>query len=110
MAYKSPIALTVDDIQSDVERTTVQAIVKAVQHFFPLVDEEELAKALKYDRDQYAAGFIDGRAARDAEIVRCKDCKHHDGECKRMVCCTALFGGWVREDFFCAHGERRDDG
>jgi len=106
MAYKSPIELICDDIQWHMEQETV----KAVQHYFPLVDEEELFKALKYDRNQYEAGFRDGRKARDEEIVRCKDCKHHYGECLRAVYCPSKIGGWVREDFFCADGERRDDG
>jgi len=44
------------------------------------------------------------------EVVRCKDCKHHYGECLRSVYCPSKIGGWVREDFFCADGERRDDG
>ena len=44
------------------------------------------------------------------EVVRCKDCKRHEGECLRMVYCPNQVGGWVREDFFCADGERRDDG
>jgi len=44
------------------------------------------------------------------EVVRCRDCKHHYGECLRSVYCPSKIGGWVREDFFCADGERRDDG
>lgn len=44
------------------------------------------------------------------EVVRCKDCKHHEDESPGMVYCHNLVGGWVREDFFCADGERRDDG
>lgn len=105
MAYKSPIELICDDIQWHIE----QSIVKAVQHYFPLVDEEELFKALKYDRDQYEAGFRDGWKARDAEIVRCKYCKHHEDESPGMVYCPDQVGGWVSDDFYCADGERRDD-
>ena len=41
------------------------------------------------------------------EVVRCKDCKRHEGECLRMVYCPNQVGGWVREDFYCADGERR---
>ena len=44
------------------------------------------------------------------EVVRCKDCKHHAGECLGKVYCTGHVGGWVLEDFFCAGGKRRDDG
>ena len=47
------------------------------------------------------------------EVIRCKDCKHYrksdarhpDCEwCKRLIC------GTVKPDFFCADGERREDG
>lgn len=57
MAYKSPVELICDDIQWHMEQETV----KAAQHFFPLVDEVELDKALRYGRDQYEAGFHDGK-------------------------------------------------
>lgn len=106
MAYKSPIELICDDIQW----TTTQTIVKAVQRIFPLVDEEELAKALKYDRDQYAAGFLDGRAARDAEIVRCKDCKHNPSETWFECPMSHLNENQRPETAWCWKGERRDDG
>lgn len=119
MAYKSPIELICDDIQWHME----QATVKAVQHYFPLVDEEELGKALRYDRNQYAAGFIDGRAARDAEIVRCKDCKHFEDDhwekvngvpliVSHEICKRWGNGCKTSEDGFCFLGERKetDDG
>ena len=43
------------------------------------------------------------------EVVRCKDCKHHEDESPGMVYCPAQVGGWVSEDFFCADGRRNDD-
>lgn len=43
------------------------------------------------------------------EVVRCRDCKHHEDESPGMVYCPAQVGGWVSEDFFCADGERRDE-
>ena len=42
------------------------------------------------------------------EVVRCKDCKHHEDAGPGMVYCPDV-GCCVREDFFCADGERRDD-
>lgn len=122
MAYKSPIELICDDIKYDVEEAYGQAIIRVVQHYFPLMDKEEPEKALRYDRDQYAAGFIDGRAARDAEIVRCKDCKHQkrffyknarykDGGYFIYSC--QLDDGYSRlcyDDDYCSAGERREDG
>lgn len=44
------------------------------------------------------------------EVVRCKDCKCHEYEKPGIVYCPYQVGGWVRDDFFCADGERRDDG
>lgn len=44
------------------------------------------------------------------EVVRCRDCKHHEDEEPGMVYCPNQVGGWVSDDFFCADGERRDDG
>lgn len=43
------------------------------------------------------------------EVVRCRDCKHHEDESPGMVYCPNQVGGWVCEDFFCADGERRGD-
>lgn len=42
------------------------------------------------------------------ELVRCKDCKHHEDEEPGMVYCPNWIGGWVNEDFFCKDGERRE--
>lgn len=40
-------------------------------------------------------------------VVRCKDCKYKEDEEPGMIYCQNQIGGWVREDFFCADGERR---
>ena len=49
------------------------------------------------------------------EIVRCRDCKHShmtsDGYCRHCDKLDAEGGAWYFEgDFFCAYGERREDG
>ena len=74
--YKSPIELLVTDIQNQIVKQQDEEIYKAVLHYVPNVDKEELIRALKYDRDQYAKGHLDGEADAMASIVRCKDCKH----------------------------------
>ena len=45
------------------------------------------------------------------EVVRCKDCKHHENERIDMVYCPAVLGvgSWVENDWFCKDGERRED-
>ncbi len=46
----------------------------------------------------------------DAEpVVRCKDCKWHEDEEAGMVWCPNEIGNWVKDDWFCADGERRED-
>ena len=41
------------------------------------------------------------------EVVRCKDCKHHEDEDLKTVYCPNIVGGWVDYDFHCGYGERR---
>lgn len=93
--YESPIEMIVKDIQLKQE----EGIFKAIQECKVSVDREELLKALQYDREQYKKGYAD----RDAEIIRCKDCKWRDES-------TCLIHGaiWKDKDF-CSHGERKED-
>lgn len=43
------------------------------------------------------------------DVVRCKDCKHSkDGVGGRLKC--SCHNWWQKPDFYCADGERRDDG
>lgn len=53
------------------------------------------------------------------EVVRCKDCKHasltYDGECKYCQRWKEKYDGesvslYLDGDFYCAWGERREDG
>lgn len=43
---------------------------------------------------------------RTVTVVRCKDCIYHEKEEPGMVYCPNIAGGWVRENFFCADGDR----
>ena len=103
VGWKSPIDTYTEEVQTAFDGE----VLKAVQRVGINVDRDELLKALAYDREQYEKGFADGRAFRDAEIVRCKDCKHRDDD---GMCCGR---GWpiqlVPGDGFCDKGERRDD-
>lgn len=107
--WESPITMINENIARDITRKTEETLVEYVHKVGFDVDKEELVKALAYDRQQYEKGYADGRADRDAEIIRCKDCKHHEDEEPGMVYCPIIVGGWVRNDFFCADGERRED-
>lgn len=42
------------------------------------------------------------------EVVRCKDCVHHEDEVPGMVWCPHIVGNWVNDNWFCAEGDRKD--
>lgn len=86
LGYKSPIELYMDEIKIKVEGDCV----KAAQEYGFKVDKYELAKALKYDRDQYNAGYLDGYMEARRKFERpqgewkldsvgayCSECKVH---------------------------------
>ena len=115
MSYESPITI----IQGQMVTEYENGILKAVQKYDIHCDKEELTKALIYDRNQYEKGYKD----RDAEIVRCKDCKWYEredkespfGYCHAMKHCH-YSKHWeiniyrtYNEDFFCADAERRTE-
>lgn len=96
--YKSPI----ETIYEDVQRQYDNYVCKAVKKVGIKVDKDELIKALHYDRDQYLHGYGDGWDAKEASIVRCKDC----------VYCGTDMDCWVTNRFvtdsdFCSKGEER---
>lgn len=111
--YESPIQITQigEHISTELSEQEEEYIFSVVKRLYVDVDRDELIKALAYDRGQYDKGYLDGRAARDAEIVRCKDCEYHDDEKPGMVYCYCpdRSCGWISEDFFCAYGKRRDN-
>lgn len=102
MSYQSPIEL----IQTQMEERIRDKIYEAVVSVGVNVDKEELLKALAYDRCQYQKGYAD----RAQEIVRCKDCKHHDPEDGRCDFGNGIIWNMPRQDdWFCADGERCDE-
>ena len=106
--WESPIQIST--ISEEIGRKIVDDqnnyIVETCVKMGVSVDKDELIKALKYDRGQYTKGYIDGKIARDDEIVRCRDCKYKyvpdDIEDKWCY--------WVDtdEDDFCSYGERKE--
>ncbi len=73
--YKSPIEVAtilntqveraVQSIHKELENRVYSAILQAGVN----VDKEELIKALQYDRDQYLAGYADGRQVSFGEFA-----------------------------------------
>lgn len=83
--YAPPVSLNLNDFQYAIGDSVVKAIAKAgIQ-----VNQEELLKALQYDRGQYQkgydAGFADG-FCETLHVVRCMECRYYDpdhgGRCK----------------------------
>lgn len=60
--YKAPIEIcrTIEDIIQKVVEETDNQVYEAVCRVGVNVDKEELIKALRYDREQYAKGYADG--------------------------------------------------
>lgn len=108
--YESPILITQigDQIGTELVEQEEAYVFSVVKRMYVDVDKDELIRALAYDRGQYDKGYVDGRAARDAEIVRCKDCKwFNDFGCAIRIVDES---DKPKENDFCSFGERRDDG
>lgn len=110
VGWKSQIDTYTEEVQTAFDGE----VLKAVQRVGIIVDRDELLKALAYDRGQYKKGYEDGKKARDAEIVRCKDCKFYRswGRANICECWTAdpYEAAEPEENDFCSFAERRDDG
>ena len=93
VGYQSPIDVIMGDLQMKMDGECL----KAVQSYGFNVNKDELAKALKFDRDQYHKGFNDAKAM----------FKRPDGSWKSeggfVFCdqCGASHG--VHETDFCPH-------
>ena len=105
--YKSPIEIFYGQMRTQLEND----VIKAVQNVGVNVDQNELIRALKYDRDQYEKGYADGKADTMANLVRCKDCEkwyrhtqvdRERGECRR-------YETTKHENGYCDRGERKDN-
>lgn len=69
--YESPIELTFEPMETIAEEISTaidgqikEAVVKATRNVHIEVNEEELIRALNYDRGQYEKGYSDGVASR----------------------------------------------
>ena len=99
--YQSPIEI----IQGQMVTEYENGILRAVQKYDIHCNKEELTKALMYDRNQYDKGYKD----RDAEIIRCKDCKYWDNEDDANRCKHEYGGMWAKPNAYCSYAERKTD-
>ena len=62
--YESPIEMAVKKTVNDIIEDRENAIIAKISEEMSLnINKEELLKALKYDRDQYHKGYINGEIA-----------------------------------------------
>ena len=110
--YKSPIEM----FQTGIEYQLENDIMNMAQKYGITVDKDELIRALRYDRDQYDKGYVDGKIAAIDELVRCKDCKHcfhvsrpnyERYECEYYGTSDEVVN-YVQPMHFCSYGERRE--
>ncbi len=115
--YAPPVSLNLNDFQYTIEDAVAKAVAKAgIQ-----VNQEELLKALKYDRGQYKAGYDAGFADGFVEtlhIVHCRDCKFWElyrrkfarnagDPLERYGRCKVCDAGRLESDF-CSYGRIRE--
>lgn len=98
--------------------TSAIALLKEQEHkdkmFHALEDDwkrlKELLKEQEAEISKISSAYLDlvGKAKKQPEIVRCKDCKHRDPEDKKCDCGHAIQWQLPRpDDWFCADGERK---
>lgn len=58
--YKSPIEVMIERINGQIKYEAENAVYKEVRRIGVNVDKGELIKALRYDREQYEKGYLDG--------------------------------------------------
>lgn len=63
--YESPIELITTEIATRMEDDILRCTTNVIQKYGININEEELKRALAYDRAQYNAGFMDGKKAYD---------------------------------------------
>lgn len=100
--YAPPVSFNPNDFQYEIG----DAVVRAIAKFGIQVNQEELLKALKYDRGQYKAGYDAGFADGFVEtlhIARCRECTHYNGHRHCDYFCET-----VLDDDFCSYGKRKE--
>ena len=60
--YESPIKVLIDEALADFQKREDACILSEINRKMHIqIDEEELANALRYDREQYERGFYDAK-------------------------------------------------
>lgn len=102
--WVSPIELIYREAETEFVKHTEEGIMAKIESTLEVkVDRDELIKAMHYDREQYRKGCENGYKKRDAEIVRCKDCKWYDG----TPYCIETDFDQCEPDAYCSKGKRK---
>lgn len=76
-AYQSPIGVLrmrfAQDVAQKIDKMAEESVMQALEEMHIDVDKAELLKALSYDRDQYARGYEDGKAAAQPKWISVED-------------------------------------
>jgi hypothetical protein len=95
MGYESPIHTLTDRIAAEIRMKADEQIWEAVVRTGVVVDKDELVKALKYDRDQYNKGYVNGYNA--DKWISVED--RLPDKYGKYLCCTE-YGDITIETFF----------
>lgn len=85
--YESPISIT-ERIAHEIAKEKENQVFKAIAQIVVDVDEEEIIKALKYDREQYEKGYRDGLEAAVVHAHWNFECVELNGGHKLYTCCS----------------------
>ena len=92
--YENPIKMSTEDIMRTVVKIKEGYLIEAVHKVGFDINKEELAKALRYDRDQYEKGFNDGHLAASPKWIPCSERLPERG-----VSVLVSHVGYVSEDY-----------
>lgn len=91
--YKSPVMVLETFMDSVLEERDDKLVAILRSKIDVDVDKDELIRALQYDRDQYNAGYKDGR--NDAALKWISVSERFPEAGKEVLCLTKGFGQWV---------------
>ena len=102
---------TINKVMEDMDN----AIYKSVVHAGFNVDKDKLVEVFTQDKRRYEEAYRKGYAQRDADIIRCKDCKWwQNGICmndnvSRMIHDCGCYPDFMTDGhWYCPEGKRKD--
>ena len=113
--YDSPLIINyVEQMATDIAKSTDDGVMKAVVKAGFDIDKDKLVQILEQDKERYSEayrkGFAEGYKKRDDEIVRCIHCKWFEIDYGYTFgwCNKNCFHS-IRPEFSCIDGERKEE-